>query len=102
TLKQYHVLFMPTKGENFGHIILESLTTGCPVLISDRTPWKNLQEKGIGYDIPLDDISGFHKAIEELALLDQEQYDRLSRNAFEFAKAYSQDENHLKANKELF
>ncbi|MFN8207191.1 MAG: glycosyltransferase [Bacteroidales bacterium] len=49
-----HFLFMPSRGENFGHSIVECLQQGLPVLISDKTPWKNLQEKGIGWDLPLD------------------------------------------------
>jgi glycosyltransferase involved in cell wall biosynthesis len=38
-----HFLLMPTRGENFGHTILESLQSGCPVIISDRTPWRKLE-----------------------------------------------------------
>ena len=29
----------PTLGENFGHVIHESLSVGTPVLLSDATPW---------------------------------------------------------------
>ena len=29
----------PTLSENFGHVIFESLSYGCPVLISPHTPW---------------------------------------------------------------
>jgi glycosyltransferase involved in cell wall biosynthesis len=35
-----HDLFaFPTHGENFGHVIFESLRAGTPVLLSDQTPW---------------------------------------------------------------
>ena len=43
TMQNYHFLFMPSQGENFGHSIIESLLAGRPVIISDRTPWKHLQ-----------------------------------------------------------
>ncbi len=39
TLMNYHFFVMPTLGENFGHAVLEALTAGCPLLISNRTPW---------------------------------------------------------------
>ena len=33
-------LLFPTLGENFGHIIAESLSVGTPVILSEDTPWK--------------------------------------------------------------
>jgi glycosyltransferase involved in cell wall biosynthesis len=39
TLAKYEALFFPTRGENFGHVIAESLLAGTQVLISDQTPW---------------------------------------------------------------
>ncbi|MEU5564176.1 glycosyltransferase family 4 protein [Micromonospora musae] len=38
-LAEHDALVMPTLGENFGHVIAESLAAACPVLCSDRTPW---------------------------------------------------------------
>lgn len=102
TLQQYHALFMPSKGENFGHIILESLTAGCPVLISDQTPWRNLGKVGVGYDLPLNDIPAYLAALTELLQLNREQFNFLSDKAFNYAAAYRQDEKHLEANRALF
>lgn len=67
TLAQYDLLFLPSLGENYGHTIHESLSAGTPVLISDRTPWRSLQDKGAGWDLPLDRPTGFVEAIEQLA-----------------------------------
>jgi glycosyltransferase involved in cell wall biosynthesis len=47
----YHFLFLPTANENFGHSIVESLQCGCPVIISNKTPWKNLESHGCGWDV---------------------------------------------------
>ena len=52
-LKEAHFLFMPSAGENFGHSIYESLHAGCPVIISDQTPWRNLESVFAGWDISL-------------------------------------------------
>lgn len=49
-LNQSHYLFSPTRGENYGHAIAEALFMGVPVLITDTTPWKNLEEKGWGWE----------------------------------------------------
>ena len=35
----HDVFVFPTKSENFGHVIFESLSAGIPVIISDNTPW---------------------------------------------------------------
>ena len=35
-LRAHDLFFLPTLGENFGHVIIEALGAGCPVLISDR------------------------------------------------------------------
>ncbi len=48
-----HIFFHPTLGENFGHSILEAMQCGIPVLISDKTPWRKLEEKNLGWDLPL-------------------------------------------------
>ncbi|MFD2515657.1 glycosyltransferase family 4 protein [Pontibacter locisalis] len=101
-LQQNHALFMPTKGENFGHIILESLTAGCPVIISDQTPWKKLEAAGVGYDLSLKNKDGFKDAIQFLAGLDQERYDNLSDKAVAYAQTYIQNSSNVEANKALF
>ena len=32
-LSKYDLFVLPTRGENYGHVILESLATGTPVLM---------------------------------------------------------------------
>jgi glycosyltransferase involved in cell wall biosynthesis len=44
-LKDQHFMLLPTFHENYGHVIMESWQNGCPVIISDRTPWANLRKK---------------------------------------------------------
>jgi glycosyltransferase involved in cell wall biosynthesis len=53
-LPTYDVLILPTLGENFGHVVVEAWAAGCPVLLSDRTPWRQLEAQGLGWDIALD------------------------------------------------
>jgi glycosyltransferase involved in cell wall biosynthesis len=49
----YDLFFFPTRGENYGHVIFEALSVGTPVMISDQTPWKNLKEKSLGWELPI-------------------------------------------------
>ena len=58
-LKNYDAMLMPTLGENFGHIILESLIASCPVIISDQTPWQQLDSDNSGRAIPLNNKNAF-------------------------------------------
>jgi len=64
TLAGHDLFFLPTLGENYGHVFAEALEAGLRLLTSDQTPWRNLVDEGVGYDLPLDDPEGFVKAIE--------------------------------------
>lgn len=66
-LSRYDLFVLPTLGENFGHAVVEALAAGCPVLVSDRTPWRGLGEHGAGWDLPLGDAAHWAAAIDQLA-----------------------------------
>ncbi len=53
-LSGYDLAVLPSRGENFGHAVAEAWSAGCPVLVSDRTPWRALSNDGVGWDVPLD------------------------------------------------
>lgn len=54
-LAGYDLFVFPTLGENFGHVILESLSASCPVICSDATPWSPVLRDGGG--IVLEELS---------------------------------------------
>jgi glycosyltransferase involved in cell wall biosynthesis len=72
-LANYHLFFAPTLAENYGHAIVEALLAACPVLISDQTPWHNLQDRRAGWDLALRDIDRFCQALQFCIEMDQEQ-----------------------------
>lgn len=84
--KKNHIFLFPTLGENFGHVIAEALSGGCPVIISDQTPWRELEEKGVGWDISLNDKDKFVRTIQLCVDLEQDEYNKLSENAFSYIK----------------
>jgi glycosyltransferase involved in cell wall biosynthesis len=102
TLSHYDAMLLPTLGENFGHAIVESLAARCPVIISDRTPWRNLPAHGAGWDLPLDQSGAFRQAIEALCRMDDAAHERLRRGAAEFAAKVMNSPGHLDANRQLF
>lgn len=70
--KKYDLLFLPTLGENYGHVIFEALLNNTKVLISDQTPWRNLEIDGIGWDIPLYEFDRFVEIIQSFEILDND------------------------------
>jgi glycosyltransferase involved in cell wall biosynthesis len=104
TLSTYHLMVFPTRGENFGHIILESLLAGCPVLISDQTPWRNLSIKGAGWDFPLSDPDKFRDVLRQCIKMDDAGFQSISLNAHKVASDFIQHESMaaLKPYRELF
>ena len=60
---KYDLFFFPSHIENYGHVINESLSVGTPVLLSDNTPWRNLQNTGLGWDFNLSEKQNFINTI---------------------------------------
>ncbi|WP_010663481.1 glycosyltransferase family 4 protein [Marinilabilia salmonicolor] len=92
----YHFLFLPSRGENFGHVILESFTACRPVLISDQTPWRELEKENCGYDLPLEE-SLFADKIGKMAELDEDEWRKRCNAAGEKAQVFCNDERNLEA-----
>ncbi|MBI2721918.1 MAG: glycosyltransferase [Bacteroidetes bacterium] len=80
----YHTLFLPTLNENFGHSIVESLLCGCLVIISNKTPWNDVEKENVGYAIDLSDKAGFVKAIAKMASLNAAEYAMRSASAINY------------------
>ncbi len=99
---KYDLFFFPTRGENYGHVIAESVSVGTRVLISKNTPWLDLVEKGIGWDFELDDINSFVDLIEEIAKESSET--KLQKRAFvrEAAMNLLMNSGALTENRKLF
>lgn len=102
TIKTYDFFVLLSEGENFGHAILEALSVGCPVIISDKTPWRDLVSKGIGWDLNINDSKEISKIFEYISRINQDKYNEMAKQAFKFAKHFSEGEQLLNQNKNLF
>jgi glycosyltransferase involved in cell wall biosynthesis len=101
-LKQYHLFFLPTLNENFGHAIVEAMQNGCIPLISDRTPWRNLQAQAIGWDIALDEKEKFVAAIQEVLAMPQTAFEERSKAIQQYALTHCMDVANIDLYKKLF
>lgn len=80
-LPKYHFLFLPTSNENFGHSIVESLQCGCPVIISNKTPWRGLEKLNCGWDVEPLPIN-LTSILQKCVLMNIEEYKKMSTAAF--------------------
>ena len=93
----YDMFLFPTLGENYGHVIEEALSVGTTVLISDQTPWKNLEEDGLGWECALDDLDGF---IEKIELFEVKEGRRAA--VYRGVMKRLLDQSSIEANRQLF
>lgn len=100
-MSSHDLFFLPTLGENFGHVIAEALSAGTPVLIADTTPWRDLEAAGVGWDLRLDEEQSFLRCIEHCARLGAEEYEAWRASIRRFAATRLNDPEVLKANRTL-
>lgn len=87
TLSQYDAFLFPTLSENFGHVIAEALIVGCPVIISDQTPFIELNKEGAGWAMPLDDKESFTAAIQKIVDCDNDKREFYYINSKKYIKS---------------
>ena len=102
TFGNYHLFLFPTRGENFGHVISEALQAGCPVLISDTTPWQGLEEQKAGWSIPLSQPEKFIAVLEDMLQMDEDAFKEYAYNARRFSEIMASDPAVTKASRNLF
>lgn len=78
---QYDAFLFPTFSENYGHVIAESLIVGTPVIISDQTPWRKLEEFGAGWDVPLRDDCLFIQSMQKIIAYSSDDMKQMHENS---------------------
>jgi glycosyltransferase involved in cell wall biosynthesis len=85
-MRDSHFFILPSETENFGYVIIEALALGCPVIISDRTPWNDLKGSDFAWILPLEDPIRWTDAISSCVAMSGTEYRKRSREAREFAE----------------
>lgn len=86
TFFEYDFFFFPTWSENFGHVITEAMVSECPVIISDNTPWSEINNYHSGFSINLGDKSSFVGTIKKLIGIGNDEYQKILINNRKFCK----------------
>jgi glycosyltransferase involved in cell wall biosynthesis len=90
-MKSAHFFVLPTLTENFGYVFIEALACGCPLLISDRTVWGEIVERGSGWTVPIEDPATWSAMIQHCLEMDQEEFSTMARAAREHALTWLAD-----------
>ncbi|MDQ6830247.1 MAG: glycosyltransferase family 4 protein [Gemmatimonadota bacterium] len=101
-MAQYDVFVLPTNGENFGHVILEAMSAGCPVLISDRTAFRGLESTGAGWDLPLEKPEQWVERLRELVAMDEPTHAAMRGAARAYGARHHEDPLATEQNRALF
>jgi glycosyltransferase involved in cell wall biosynthesis len=101
-LSAYHVFLFPTLGENYGHVVVEAMGAGCVVIMSDRTPWRDLEDAGAGWVLPLSAPERFTTVLETAVGWSDQEYQRFSDMARRYATAQDRYDISVGENKALF
>lgn len=96
-----HLFLFPTLGENFGHVILEALSAGCPVLTTVSTPWDELAARGAGYYLPVNDATALQAALDHFVALDDAAFQAMSQAARHYARDHLQMDAQIDGTREL-
>jgi glycosyltransferase involved in cell wall biosynthesis len=83
-LAQNHVFIMPSKSENFGHALVEALSSGKPIITSQATPWNNLLDNKAGINCN-EDVQSIANAINLFAEMNVETYEPFVHGAVQYA-----------------
>lgn len=102
TLSQYDFLFFPSRGENYGHAIVQSWAAGTPVLISDATPWKELKKRNVGWEISNSSLAVWREVLIHCLQMGAEEHQLMRIESQKLATALQEDPETLVLNQNLF
>jgi glycosyltransferase involved in cell wall biosynthesis len=102
TIAEHDLFLLLTHGENFGHVIIEALAAGCPVLVSDRTAWRGLEAAGVGWDVSLCDEERIVDILGDCVRMNAATHLKMSQAATRLAHATINNRDVLEQNRQLF
>ncbi len=101
-LQSFDLFILPTFGENFGHVILESLAAGTPVIIGRNTPWHFVETSGAGWLCDPANPQAIGELIEKFLSLDHESRERMRAAARSAALEILSDQGSVMTNRSMF
>jgi glycosyltransferase involved in cell wall biosynthesis len=101
-LSRFDLFVFPTLGENFGHVVLESLAAGTPVIVGNDTPWHRIEAYGAGWVCDPTNPRAIAELIERFLSVDEETRERMRIAAHSLAIEVVKDSSSLNANRSMF
>ena len=101
-MAEHDLFFFPTHGENFGHVIHEALSVGTPVLISDQTPWRDLEERQAGWDLSLSNEEKIINVVEFCCSMPSQEFFKYNKGAYSFLASSVKSTGAIEANRKIF
>jgi glycosyltransferase involved in cell wall biosynthesis len=98
----FDLFVLPTLGENFGHVVLESLAAGTPVIVGRDTPWQQIETVGAGWlcdPASPQEVAGL---IQRFLTLDEGARLRMRIAAHNVATEVLNDPDCINANRAMF
>ena len=56
-------------------------------MISDKTPWHELSQQGVGFDLPLTDKRVFAQTVDLIARLDVASFEKMCLAAYHYTQS---------------
>ena len=100
-LSRFDLFVFPTLGENFGHVVFESLAAGTPVIVGNDTPWGQLETAGAGWICDPRSPEAVAELIERFLALDQDARMRMRTAARDLAAQVLNDPRGVDANRTM-
>ena len=82
-LEGKHLFILPSLSENYGHAIVEALSSGLPVITSNNVPWQQLEEASAGMNIAAEE-NELSEAVEKFAAMGSEEYSKYRAGAVQY------------------
>lgn len=80
-------LFLVSKSENFGNVIIEGLSQGTPAITSKGTPWQSLQNANAGYWIDATP-ERIGETVDRFLSLNPEEYSQIRESSYNLSRIF--------------
>ena len=100
-LGRFDLFVFPTLGENFGHVVVESLAAGTPVIVGNDTPWHHIEAAGAGWICDPASPEAVAGLIDRFLALDEDTRMRMRTAARELARQVLNDPRGVDANRAM-